>query len=89
LFVIACSCILYGFLHFWHSFLRSLCDITNFSADAIRNGSIPILIRRCIVAEAEFVCIVDNTKCHVRAASIASIAVSLSRISHTIIISGS
>jgi hypothetical protein len=38
---------------------------------------------------AEFVWIVDKTKCPVNAASTASVAVSLSLISHTIIISGS
>jgi hypothetical protein len=42
-----------------------------------------------IVSEAEFVCIVENTKCHVMAASIAVSNVSSSLISHTIIISGS
>jgi hypothetical protein len=42
-----------------------------------------------MVADAEFVCIVESTKCHVKAASIANIAVSLSLISHTIIIFGS
>jgi hypothetical protein len=42
-----------------------------------------------MVAVAEFVCIVERTKCHVNAASIAREAVSLSLISHTIIISGS
>ncbi|MBT3726376.1 hypothetical protein HOG21_01370 [bacterium] len=35
------------------------------------------------------VCIVDKTKCHVNAASTASVAVSISLISHTIMISGS
>jgi len=42
-----------------------------------------------MVAEAELVCIVDNTRCQVKEASIASVAVSVSLISHTIIISGS
>jgi hypothetical protein len=41
------------------------------------------------VAVALFVCIVDKTKCQVNAASTAKTAVSLSLISHTIIISGS
>jgi hypothetical protein len=41
------------------------------------------------VSTAELVWIVENTKCHVMADSIAISSVSLSRISHTIIISGS
>ena len=42
-----------------------------------------------MVHAAELVWIVDNTKCHVSADSTARLAVSLSLISHTIIISGS
>jgi hypothetical protein len=42
-----------------------------------------------IVSAAEFVWIVDKTKCHVKLASMAMSTVSLSLISHTIIISGS
>jgi hypothetical protein len=48
-----------------------------------------MFINLCTVAAALFVCIVDNTKCQVKAASILKTAVSLSLISHTIIISGS
>ena len=44
---------------------------------------------REIVAIAEFVWIVDNTKCPVKAALIAISTVSRSRISHSMIISGS
>ncbi len=42
-----------------------------------------------MVADAELVWIVESTKCHVRAASILRLAVSLSLISHTMMISGS
>jgi len=48
-----------------------------------------MFISLCTVPAAEFVCIVDTTKCQVKAASTASTAVSLSLISQTIIISGS
>jgi hypothetical protein len=48
-----------------------------------------MFISLCTVAAAELVCIVETTKCHVNAASTARIAVSLSLISQTIIISGS
>jgi len=41
------------------------------------------------VCTAEFVCSVENTICHVIEASTASLAVSSSLISQTIIISGS
>jgi hypothetical protein len=60
-----------------------------FTAAGIRNGCTSILIILVIVSAAEFVWIVDRTKCHVKAASIAISTVSLSLISHTIIISGS
>jgi hypothetical protein len=55
----------------------------------IKNGFTHICITLVKVSEALLVWIVDNTKCHVNEASIAISMVSLSLISHTIIISGS
>ena len=83
------SFILYAFAQLGHILFISLCEITSLSAEEIRKGSIHMFISLWIVQDAEFVCIVESTKCQVSAASIASIAVSLSRISHTIMISGS
>lgn len=54
----------------------------------IKNGCIHIWITLVKVSAAEFVCIVDNTKCHVNEASIAISIVSWFLISQTIIISG-
>jgi len=78
-----------SFLQSLQSLFQSLWDITIFIADASRNGSTHIFMSLCTVQAAELVWIVDKTKCHVNAASTASVAVSLSLISHTIIISGS
>ncbi|NCO31880.1 hypothetical protein GW891_03675 [bacterium] len=41
------------------------------------------------MSAADFVCRVDKTRCHVRLACVAVSRVSISLISHTIIISGS
>jgi hypothetical protein len=60
-----------------------------FKALTIKNGSIHMFISLWTVAAALFVWIVDKTKCQVNAASILKTAVSLSLISHTIIMSGS
>ena len=54
-----------------------------------KNGWIPILMIRVSVSAAEFVWIVETTRCPVSDASIAMLIVSWSRISPTIIISGS
>ncbi|MDR2411898.1 MAG: hypothetical protein LBD88_05055 [Candidatus Peribacteria bacterium] len=70
-------------------FFQSLWLITILIAEAIKNGSTHIFINLCIVAGAELVCIVEKTRCQVSAASVAKIAVSLSLISQTIIMSGS
>ena len=57
--------------------------------DAIRKGSTPMSISRAAVIAALFVCRVERTRWPVRAASIATWAVSRSRISPTISASGS
>ena len=59
------------------------------TVEAIKNGSTPISKRRGRVVAASLVWSVDNNKCPVNAALTAIPAVSLSRISPTIIISGS
>jgi hypothetical protein len=76
-------------LHLLQSLLISLCAIIAFTDAGIKNGCTSILIILVIVSAAEFVWIVDNTKCHVKDASIAISTVSLSLISPTMIISGS
>ena len=58
-------------------------------AEATRNGSIPISINRVIAEGASLVCSVDSTRCPVSADSTAMRAVSRSRISPTMITSGS
>ena len=72
-----------------HSFFTSLCAITILNDAGIRNGCTPILRTLVIVSDALLVCIVDSTRCHVKDASIAISTVSLSLISHTMMISGS
>ena len=69
--------------------LTNLWAITMFKVEAIRNGSTFISISLETAPGASIVCIVDITKCPVRAAFTASEAVSLSLISPTIITSGS
>jgi hypothetical protein len=67
----------------------SLCAITRLNVPAIWYAFAHRFIIRVIVSAALLVWIVENTKCHVIAASIADSNVSRSRISHTISISGS
>ena len=62
---------------------------THSSAEATRNGSTPISIRRVIADGASLVCSVESTRWPVSADSIAICAVSRSRISPTMITSGS
>gem|GEM_PF-1604805 len=69
--------------------LTSLCAITRLKVPAIMYGFAQRLKTLVSVSAAEFVCIVENTKCQVIAASIAVSSVSKSRISQTIMISGS
>lgn len=78
-----------GTLQFWQSLRISLWAITMLNDAGIRNGCTPMLTTLVIVSDAEFVWIVDNTRCHVKDASMAMSTVSLSRISHTMMISGS
>ena len=56
---------------------------------ATRNGSTPISTRRVIAVAASFVCSVERTRWPVSAASTAICAVSRSRISPTMMMSGS
>ena len=72
-----------------HSLRASRCASTADTADPVRNGSTPISFRRVIAPGASFVCRVENTMCPVSADSIAIFAVSASRISPTMIASGS
>jgi len=79
----------YCVLQFEQILFASLWLIIIFIAEERRNGSTHILINLWTVPGAELVWIVDTTKCPVRAASTARVAVSSSLISPTIIISGS
>ncbi len=79
----------YSSLQWGQSFLTNLCDIIIFKLDAITSFSISNSINRAIVPAASLVCNVEKTKCPVRDACMAILAVSLSLISPTIITSGS
>ena len=59
------------------------------TAEPVRNGSTPISLRRVSAPGASFVCSVESTKWPVSADSIEIFAVSTSRISPTMITSGS
>ncbi len=83
------SCILTGFLQCGQSLRMSRCAIIALTEAGRRNAGIPIFKIRVMVSAAEFVWIVDTTRCPVRAASMAILMVSWSRISHTMMISGS
>ena len=65
------------------------CASTQLTALETRNGSTPISMRRAIAPGASFVCSVERTRWPVSAASTAICAVSLSRISPTMMMSGS
>jgi hypothetical protein len=71
------------------SLRASRCASTADTRDPVRNGSTPISFRRVSAPGASFVCSVESTRWPVRAASIAILAVSPSRISPTITTSGS
>ena len=62
---------------------------TAVTAEPVRNGSTPISLRRVSAPGASFVCSVERTKWPVSADSIEIFAVSTSRISPTMITSGS
>ncbi len=72
-----------------HSLRASRWATTQSSADAVRKLSIPIFASRVIVPGASLVCRVDSTMWPVSADSIAIRAVSASRISPTMMMSGS
>ena len=80
---------MYGSAQCGHSFLARRCARTAETAAPVRNGSTPISFSRVIAAGASFVCSVESTKWPVSAASIEMRAVSPSRISPTMITSGS
>ena len=67
----------------------SLCAMMVSRADASIYGFKPILIILSNVSAADLVWRVERTRCPVRDAAVAVLRVSRSRISHTIIISGS
>src|SRR5690606_27402901 len=72
-----------------HNFLTKRWAILQLSVLAIKNDGTPMSINLDTVAHAELVCMVDKTKCPVKAALTAMLAVATSRISPTIIMSGS
>ena len=76
-------------LQFGHSIRARRWATTQSSAEATRNGSIPISISRVIAEGASLVCSVESTRWPVSADSTAIRAVSASRISPTMITSGS
>ena len=67
----------------------SRCAIAPMSDDEIKNGWMPRSTRRVTEVEASFVCNVEKTRCPVSAACTAFCAVSWSRISPTMMMSGS
>src|SRR4030042_2807245 len=77
------------FLQLGQSFRTNLWATTKLTEEATRNGSTPISNNRVTVLEASLVCRVLRTRCPVKAALMEISAVSLSRISPTMIISGS
>ena len=76
-------------LQCWHSVRARRWATTQSIALATRNGSMPISIRRVSAVGASLVCSVESTRWPVSAASTAICAVSRSRISPTMITSGS
>ena len=76
-------------LQFEHRTRTRRCATTQSIAEATRKGSIPISISRVIAEGASLVCSVESTRWPVRADSTAICAVSRSRISPTMITSGS
>ena len=79
----------YGSLQSGHRRRASRCAMTSVMADADRNGSMPISVRRVMAEGASLVCSVERTRWPVSAASIAIVPVSLSRISPIMTLSGS
>ena len=72
-----------------HSVRTSRWATTQSSAEADRKGSMPISVSRVMADGASLVCSVESTRWPVRADSMAIRAVSASRISPTMMMSGS
>ena len=80
---------LYGVRQFWQMVRTSRWPSTASRVEAMRNGSTFMSISRVIAPEASFVCSVLNTRWPVSDAWMAISAVSRSRISPTMMMSGS
>src|SRR5574341_1212566 len=78
-----------GSLHCSQIFLTSLWERTRRTEEATRKGSNPILRSLVMVLGASLVCRVERTRCPVSADLMAISAVSKSRISPTMMMSGS
>ncbi len=78
-----------GFLQLAQTFRTSRWASTRLTEAVTRKGSTPMLSKRVMVEGASFVCRVDSTMWPVRAALTAISAVSKSRISPIMIVSGS
>ena len=76
-------------MHLLHNFLASFCETIADREDDNKYLSTPISHKRSIVVKASLVCNVDRTKWPVIEALTAILAVSVSRISPIITISGS
>ena len=78
-----------GCLQCVHSLRASRCAVIRITDEATLNGATPMFSRRVSVVGASLVCSVDSTRWPVCAALIAMSAVSRSRISPTMMMSGS
>ena len=78
-----------GCLHSGHSVRASRCAITPMSVDCSRYAGTPRSSNRVMALGASLVCSVEITRCPVSAACTAISAVSRSRISPTMMMSGS
>ena len=85
----ASGSMLVGALQLAHKRRASRCAVIRMTDEAMLNAGTPILARRVSVVGASLVCKVLNTMCPVCAALIEMSAVSRSRISPTMITSGS
>ena len=78
-----------GALHFSHRRRARRWAVINRTLEAILKGATPMFSNRVKVVGASLVCRVDMTRCPVCAALMAMSAVSRSRISPTMMMSGS
>src|SRR5688572_4474500 len=78
----------YGAAHFRQIFRTNRCAINARVDDATRKGFTPMSIKRVTALGASLVCNVENTRCPVSEALIAIVAVSMSRISPSMITLG-